>query len=654
MSSAIQRFLLSGILICAVFVGVTSIPQQTFAQFDCCEYDFGYNDAAFDLGYNDFSYDPGFNDFDFSYSYNEPEYDWGYNDTLYSFDYNDSSLWYDYNDFSYDPTFNDYSSYYEYNDSAFDVAYNDSTFDFDYNDATFPFDYNDPAYNFDYNDPLYDYGYNNAVDPYDVYDVYDVYGSAYDVYDVYDAYVPTYSYTSYSTPIAISAPISIAQPITVANVTPITTSNYHPVQYTFNQPSCSITATPGSITSAQSVSLVWHSNYATSASLSNVGSVSTNGSQSVYPSQTTTYVLTVYGQGGTSNCQTTVYVSQQAPSCTIYASTTNLNSGSPVTLTWNSSNASSASLSNIGSVSTNGSRTVYPNGTMTYTLTVYGYNGQSANCQATVYTSNQGAPSCWITLSPYSSYNNQSTLSWGSTNATSATISPNIGSVSTSGSRTVYPSSGTVYSMTVYGYNGQSANCQTVVNQQPVSCTISASPASIRDGETSYLSWTSVGANSAYLSDGLGSVSANGSLGVRPNTSRTYTLTVQDYQGHTSTCQTYVTVSGSISLTQIPYTGFDFGPIGNALYWLSLLSISAAAAYLLIYWKGGMVAFATGLASSVRRTGGTQPSASEQMEREVRPAVLPVQPVASESSSDRMSFIQPEDGGMPRIVIKRN
>ncbi|MDB5187700.1 MAG: hypothetical protein JWO50_220 [Candidatus Kaiserbacteria bacterium] len=38
-----------------------------------------------------------------------------------------------------------------------------------------------------------------------------------------------------------------------------------------------------------------------------------------------------------------------------------------------------------------------------------------------------------------------------------------------------------------------------------------------------------------------------------------------------------------VRLTQIPYTGFDFGPVGNSIYWLALFLFALSAAYLLIY-----------------------------------------------------------------------
>src|SRR3989338_8362471 len=124
-------------------------------------------------------------------------------------------------------------------------------------------------------------------------------------------------------------------------------------------------------------------------------------------------------------------------------------------------------------------------------------------------------------------------------------------------------------------------------------CTLTASPSYIQNGQASYLSWTSYGATSAWLSDGIGMVAPNGTLAVRPNQSMTYTLTVSGFGG-TRTCQAYVNVSGAapyVALSQIPYTGFDLGTLGNTMYWLGLLSFAVAAAYLVLYYRGGASIF---------------------------------------------------------------
>lgn len=481
--------------------------------------------------------------------------------------------------------------------------------------------------------------------------------------------------------------ISIAAILAVCvGIVALFSSSAVSAQQVYPVPTCSIYATSSS-GSGSAVTLSWNSTNGTYAFLNPGGSVATNGSQVVYPTVTTTYTLTVNSaQGLTANCQTTVYVSGSSGSlsCTIYANPSTVNySGNGSTLTWNSSNATSANLTNTGSVSTSGSQMVYPSGTTTYILTVYNAQGQSANCQTTVTVGTSGiAPSCWITLSPYSySYQQQATLSWGSTNATSAYISPNVGSVSTSGSQMVYPSGNQIYTMTVYNSQGQSATCQTsYIPSGVLSCTITANPMSIQNGSSSYLSWTSTGATSAYLSDGIGNVAPNGSLTVRPESSRNYTLTVSGI-GATQTCNTYLSVSGSyISLTQIPYTGFDLGPIGNALYWAALTLFALGAGYLVVYYmpfarlriaRSGRQASTARIISDsadsevvetpaifVNREVAPVSSHAQSIASEIALQELPVFPDRAGSTNDStlkdsMKFAESKNGA-PRIIIDRN
>ena len=85
----------------------------------------------------------------------------------------------------------------------------------------------------------------------------------------------------------------------------------------------------------------------------------------------------------------------------------------------------------------------------------------------------RGAPPPAVSLSasPASIERGQSaTLRWSSTNATSATITPGIGTVPTSGSREVSPTSTTAYRITVRGADGQTASASaTVTVTEPTS-----------------------------------------------------------------------------------------------------------------------------------------------------------------------------------------
>ena len=201
--------------------------------------------------------------------------------------------------------------------------------------------------------------------------------------------------------------------------------------------------------------------------------------------------------------------------------------------------------------------------------------------------------------------------------------------------------------------------------QQGLYCVITASPSSIQNGQAAILSWTSYGATSATLSDGLGRVAVNGSLAVRPEASRVYTLTIYGQAGSRS-CTTSVNVFGSaphISLSQIPYTGFDLGPIGNAMYWLALATFAIAGAYLVVYYLPSYNTFAF---ATTRKSGESVRSehivASDVLAEEVSVAPIMVEaptnvfdslPVAGDGSTkDIMTMARAVDG-TPRIVINR-
>jgi peptidoglycan-associated lipoprotein len=64
-------------------------------------------------------------------------------------------------------------------------------------------------------------------------------------------------------------------------------------------PTASISVNPSTIQAGQSASLTWQTSDATDVSIDGVGAVQPNGSQSVSPSESTTYHLTAKGSGGT-------------------------------------------------------------------------------------------------------------------------------------------------------------------------------------------------------------------------------------------------------------------------------------------------------------------------------------------------------------------
>lgn len=181
-----------------------------------------------------------------------------------------------------------------------------------------------------------------------------------------------------------------------------------------------------------------------------------------------------------------------------------------------------------------------------------------------------------------------------------------------------------------------------------------------------YLSWTSTNAQSAYLSN-YGSVSVNGSQTVYPSYTTTYTLTVYGYNGQQATCQTtvyantYVPTTPYVSLTQIPYTGFDFGPVGNAMYWAALAIFAIGGAYLAVYYLPRLVSGKAGiptlaLSGSYKRSFApvVAPKAPILVEREAAEAKVAsiVESLRKSGTTDAMAIVHMK-GSMPKIVVER-
>lgn len=78
-------------------------------------------------------------------------------------------------------------------------------------------------------------------------------------------------------------------------------------------PTASITATPNTVTAGTPVVLTWHTTDATKVSIDGIGQVETAGTQSVTPTQSTTYHLVATGPGGTTDASASVTVNPAAP-----------------------------------------------------------------------------------------------------------------------------------------------------------------------------------------------------------------------------------------------------------------------------------------------------------------------------------------------------
>jgi hypothetical protein len=273
-------------------------------------------------------------------------------------------------------------------------------------------------------------------------------------------------------------------------------------------------------------------------------------------------------------------------------------------LSWSSDNASYAYLSNVGNINVDGSTTVSPTYTTAYTATFTGDNNKQVTCSKTIVVNEPPVvvqPSCSINASPATiTRGDSATLNWSSGNASYGSINQGIGSVSLSGSRVVAPQNTTTYTAT-FTRDGQSVTCSTTVyvNEPPVvgnapTCNIYINNYNqYTYNQPVTLTWASTNASYGWINQGVGTISINGTRTVYPSQSTTYTATFVGYSGQQVTCSVTVNINGYVpppvypnptpyvTLSAVPYTGLDLGPVGTALYWGFLVAWCVLAAYLI-------------------------------------------------------------------------
>ena len=181
----------------------------------------------------------------------------------------------------------------------------------------------------------------------------------------------------------------------------------------------------------------------------------------------------------------------------------------------------------------------YPQHNVSYAYPQYDYSGQyySGDYHAYAY---DHKPTC--TISAYdtngSSRGGGVTVSWASSYATSASLS-GAGAVALSGSQTFYEPLQGYYTLTVNGPGGST------------SCFVSNPRSYVKRAE-----------RYGY----------------------TYAYPLHTYAAYTNPGYVYPTY---VQLSQIPYTGFDFGAVGNALYWLAMILVAVCGAYAIVYSHSG-------------------------------------------------------------------
>lgn len=153
----------------------------------------------------------------------------------------------------------------------------------------------------------------------------------------------------------------------------------------------SFNANPSSIQTGGSSNLSWDTTNCTYVNISGLGQLSNDGNQTVYPYATTTYTLTAYPGGQTS--QATVTVNNNNNNyCSInsfYVDSNSISQGQTTTLHWSTSGSNGVYITGFGSEPANGSISISPYQSTTYTLTLNGSNCTGGGSQSVYVTVNQ-------------------------------------------------------------------------------------------------------------------------------------------------------------------------------------------------------------------------------------------------------------------------
>lgn len=277
----------------------------------------------------------------------------------------------------------------------------------------------------------------------------------------------------------------------------------------------SISASPATATEPGTATISWSTSDATSVLVSGTGlnSTAAGGSQSVsgLVAGTHTYTLTAQGNAGPITRVATVSVSAPQPTVSGSISATPASTTAPgtTTISWNTANTTSVSVTGYGlsSSAASGSQTIGPlaAGTHTYTLTAQGIGGPITRVATVTVSAAQPPVSGSIGANPTATAApGATTITWSTSDATSVTVTgTGLSSSAPNGSQVVSGlTAGThTYTLTAQGTGGPITRTASVtVNGGPaVTGSISVSPGTMAWGGTATLTWTTSNATSVRV-----------------------------------------------------------------------------------------------------------------------------------------------------------
>lgn len=216
-------------------------------------------------------------------------------------------------------------------------------------------------------------------------------------------------------------------------------------------PALTITADSVDILPGQSTILTWDAPDADTCRIEpGIGIVGSSGSIEVWPSETTTYTITVDGPIGPYH--KTVRVNIIPPTVNIVAAPEAILPGGTSTLSWAVTNADSCTIApDIGDVDLNGSMEVSPKEDTRYTIQATN-SGGTVTGHVDVHVIKPPTAEIWPSSGAIIQPGGSTALTWRTTDADSRVIEPDIGSVGPSGTiQGVSPTETTQYTITATG-----------------------------------------------------------------------------------------------------------------------------------------------------------------------------------------------------------
>ncbi len=215
-----------------------------------------------------------------------------------------------------------------------------------------------------------------------------------------------------------------------------------------------------------------------------------------------------------------------------------------MTLRWTTSNAREVSIDRgIGEVARNGSLRVTINATRTYTLTAENRNGVDVECTTTIVVDDEEEENdlvCTLTATPSRIDEGDTvTLRWTTENATRVSINNGVGTVARNGSLRVTLNNDRTYTLTAENRDGDEIECTRTItvddendndnDNDNVRCdAFTARPDTISERERVTLRWSTTGADSVTINNGIGNVSDDGSREITVARDVTFTLTARN------------------------------------------------------------------------------------------------------------------------------